>query len=594
MFISPTIKFRRSRKSACSPCGKVWKEHPTRDLLFSIIPWLVILILCSSFGIASASEPFAKDATITIGGDHDYPPYEYLDDDGTPTGYNVELSRAIAEVMGIQIDIRLGDWSIIRQELEAGTVDILQGMVASDERSKRYSFSPPHIFIHESVFARQEEASVSSLKDLEGKEIIVQKNGFMHDYLKDQQLEATFILVDTHAAALRLLASGQHDYALVGNLPGRYVGRELGLSNIKPVGNPFLGQPYAYATLKGNDELLAIFSEGLAILKNTGRHHKIYNKWLGPLEPDRINWKKLLPFIGATIGTLLLLLSGVFFWNRSLKKEVARRTRELQQHQQQLIQADKMASLGTLVSGMAHEINNPNSLTLLNIPILTKAYRSIERILENHYREHGDFSMGGLEYSEMREEIPHMLTETLSGAERIKRIVEDLKDFARQSDPSLVEEVSMNQVVETAVRLIDNSIKKSTRNFNLNLSKGLPPVKGNAQRIEQVVINLVMNACQALANPDKGVYVETLYDNRKEHVICRVTDEGGGITEENMHHLTDPFFTTKRETGGTGLGLSVSATIVQQHGGSLDFASTAGQGSTVTLSLPVHRNELSQ
>lgn len=568
---------------------KPFRRRRTR--LPFLLPALSLCFLCFFFSpIGSHASDFGP-ATFIVGGDHDYPPYEYLDEEGNPTGYNVELSQAIAEVMGIKVEFRLDDWSKIRQDLENGKVDILQGMVASKARGQFYNFSPPHIFVHESVFARLKTATVSSLEDLQGKELIVQKNGFMHDYLREQKLDAIFIPVDTHAAALRLLASGKHDYALVGNLPGLYLGRELGLTNIKPVGNPFLGQPYAYATNKGNDELMAIFSEGLAILKNTGKQQEIYNRWLGPLELESGYWKKFLPLGAAVVGTLLLLLGGVSLWNRSLKKEVDRRTKELQQHQQQLIQADKMASLGTLVSGMAHEINNPNSLTLLNVPILKKSFKSIEGVLENHYHQHGDFEMGGLDYSEMREEIPHMLSETLSGAERIKRIVEDLKDFARQSDPSLVEDVDLNSVVQTALRLIENSLKKATNHFELNLAAGLPLIKGNSQRIEQVVVNLVMNACQALKNQEAGISVETFHDTGSDRVVCRVRDEGVGISAEDMRHLTDPFFTTKRETGGTGLGLSVSATIVQQHGGSLDFDSVQGQGATATLALPVHRKE---
>jgi polar amino acid transport system substrate-binding protein len=238
---------------------------------------------------------------------------------------------------------------------------------------------------------------------------------------------------------------------------------------------------------------------------------------------------------------------------------------------------------------MAHEINNPNSVALLNTPIVLEAYQDCREILEEHYRRHGDFTMGGLDYSMMREEVPLMLSEMLDGARRIKRIVEDLKDFARKGNASLDETVDLHAVIGTAVRLVDNSIRKATQRFELHFAEGLPSIRGNAQRIEQVVLNLILNACQALPGPEKGIFLSTRQSPGRDFVLFEVRDEGCGIAPEHFPHLTDPFFTTKRETGGTGLGLSVSAAIVQEHGGTLEFASAPGRGTTATLSLPVFR-----
>ncbi|MFC6670808.1 sensor histidine kinase [Marinobacterium aestuariivivens] len=273
-------------------------------------------------------------------------------------------------------------------------------------------------------------------------------------------------------------------------------------------------------------------------------------------------------------------------WNRMLQREVASRTEELRQHQLQLIQADKMTSLGILVSGVAHEINNPCSLLLLNLPVLRDAYHDAREVLEEHYQSHGDFELGGLEYSRMRDEIPLMLDEMLEGTQRIKRIVGDLKDFARQGDAELNESLDLNQVVRTAIRLVDNSIRSATGRFEVDYGSELPAVRGNGQRIEQVVINLILNACQALQSTEQGIFLHTRFHPETGRVLLEVRDQGCGIDAESMSRLTDPFFTTRRECGGTGLGLSVSAGIVREHGGSLDFESTPGQGTRVTLALP--------
>ncbi|OLQ73004.1 histidine kinase [Photobacterium proteolyticum] len=535
--------------------------------------------------------PFSAEAaghgeTIRVGGDHNYPPYEFLNEKGEPDGYNTELTLAIAEVMGINVDIQLGGWDEMRHQLETGEIDALQGMVFSKERAKGYDFSPPHAVIHQSVFTRKGLPTISELTELKDREVIVQSGGIMHDYLLQNKVGAKLVLVDTHADALRLLASGKHDYALVANLPGLYTGKVLELSNIIPAGKPFGAQLYGYSVLKGKQDLLAQFSEGLAILKNTGRQQALYDKWLGPLEDQGMGWKNL-GLAAAFVSTLLLLiLSIIMFWNRALSREVARRTQEQQLQQQQLIQADKMTSLGILVSGVAHEINNPSSLLLLNLPILKDVYQDAEDILEAHYQEHGDFLIGGLAYSRMRDEIPPMLDDMLTGTHRIRRIVDDLRDFARQEPTELSETVVLNDVVATAIRLVDNTISKSTRHFKVEYTENLPCFEGNAQRIEQVVINLIINACQALESPNDGISVRTFYlahDNMLKFEVC---DQGHGIAPEHLPHLSDPFFTTKREQGGTGLGLSVSFSIVQEHGGTLAYDSKLAQGTCVTLSLP--------
>jgi len=547
---------------------------------------MFVLVCALTPFIATAvaqTQPQGERTTIVVGGDKYFPPYEFLDKNGEPTGFNVALTRAIAEVMGIEVEFVFGDWADMRRGLGDGQVDILQGMVSSEERTQQYEFAPPHAIVYWALFARKGTPKVQ-LADLVDKAVIVQRDDIAHDYLLENDLGAEIVPIATHAGALRLLASGKHDFALTANLPSLYLSREIGLSNIEPV-TKTISMRYGYAVKKGNTELLAQFSEGLAILKNTGRYQDIYDEWLGPLEVEGIPWKEL-GLIGAGVSSaLVLILGGIVIWNRALRRNVESRTRELQLHQQQLIQADKMTSLGILVSGVAHEINNPAGLLLLNLPVLSEAHEDIREILEDHYREHGDFPFGGLSYSRMRDEIPAMLEEMGDGAKRIKRIVDDLKDFARQRDPDLSEMVDLNDVVETSIRLVDASIRKATCRFEVEYTRALPQIRGDAQRIEQVVINLILNACQALEDTSKAISLKTR--QQAGWVMLEVSDEGRGIDPDNLARLTDPFFTTKREDGGTGLGLSVSAGIVQEHGGSLDFDSNPGKGTRATLSLPI-------
>jgi PAS domain S-box-containing protein len=258
-------------------------------------------------------------------------------------------------------------------------------------------------------------------------------------------------------------------------------------------------------------------------------------------------------------------------------------------HQQQLMQASKMVALGTLVSGVAHEINNPNNFIMLNSPILKEAWDNALPILEKYYSENGDFIVGGMNFTEMRENIPTLFSGISDGSKRIKRIVDDLKNYVRDDTADLTQSVDINAVIESAVALLSNMIKKSTNRFSIEYGKNIPSLKGNFQRLEQVIINLVQNACQALPDAKKGIFITVQFIEENSTVVIKVRDEGTGIPPETLLHITDPFFTTKHDSGGVGLGLSISSKIVEEHGGNIRFNSEIGAGTTAEITLPVDR-----
>jgi C4-dicarboxylate-specific signal transduction histidine kinase len=256
-------------------------------------------------------------------------------------------------------------------------------------------------------------------------------------------------------------------------------------------------------------------------------------------------------------------------------------------HQQQLMQASKMVALGTLVSGVAHEINNPNNFIMLNSPILKEAWEDALPLLEKYYAENGDFLIGGMNFTEMRKNIPTLFTGISDGARRIKQIVDDLKNYVRDDTADLTQAVDIRAVLKSAVALLSNMIKKSTNRFSIEYGKNIPSLKGNFQRLEQVMINLIQNACQALPDSRKGIFISVAFDGQKSKIVIKIRDEGTGISPETLLHITDPFFTTKHDSGGVGLGLSISSKIVEEHGGAMHFESEIGAGTIVTITLPV-------
>ncbi len=581
------------------------------SLLFLVCAHLcglaLLLFVISLFPgpVRAEEEVIPTERLLVVGGDHNYPPYEYFDSFGFPTGYNVELSKAIARVMGLEIEIRLDSWGTMRRALSVGQVDILMGMAHTEKRINEVDYSIPHAKVHQSIWVRKGDPRIRSEADLAGKDVVVMKGSVMHDYMVEREIPANLFLVSTLADALTLLASGQHDCALVAKLPGEYLLSELGLTNIHPIAKPLVAQDYGFAVKKGNLQLLAIFNEGLALLKKSGEYRRIREKWLGVLQPEGVPGIVIVRYGALILGPLLLVLVVISFWSRTLRRQVALRTgelereiaerkraaEELQVRQKQLLHADKMASLGILTSGVAHEINNPNGLIQLSLPQLSKSWQDVEPILEEHYRRQGDFKLGWFDYSRMREEIPQMLDEMLDSSNRIKRIVEDLKDFARRNDSGYNDPVDMNQVVQAALRLVDNQLRKSTDRLTVDLAADLPRFRGNGHRIEQVVVNLILNACQALSSSRQAIRLRTGAELEDGMVCLEVADEGCGVAPDQLERMTDPFFTTRREEGGTGLGLSVSEGIVKDHKGRLEFRSEPGQGMQVRLLLPIYREE---
>ncbi len=258
--------------------------------------------------------------------------------------------------------------------------------------------------------------------------------------------------------------------------------------------------------------------------------------------------------------------------------------------QEQLIQADKMVSLGVLVSGIAHEINNPNNFIMLNAQFFAKVWEDVQPILKEYEETHGDFALAGISFSDSYEKIQKSIAGIGDGANRIQKITRSLTNFARHDPGELNQQVDLNSVVENSITIAGNLIKNSTNNFSVEYNNELPVVTGNMQQLEQVVINLINNSCQSLTNKKQRIDIKIYFTKSRDNVIIEVKDEGRGIEKDNLKRIFDPFFTTKRNMGGTGLGLSISYNIVKNHCGDLVIDSSINKGTASKVVLPANKN----
>jgi two-component system NtrC family sensor kinase len=233
---------------------------------------------------------------------------------------------------------------------------------------------------------------------------------------------------------------------------------------------------------------------------------------------------------------------------------------KLEKREAEMKQTVKLASLGVLISGVAHELGNP----LTNISMLAQTYLNAHDMLDDDDKK-------------------AYMEDVYNQTERIQKIVRNLLEFSRQMKLEL-QEWDIGDIVEVVLSLVNNQLMISHVKPHLNIADGLPPVYVDASQIEQVLVNLFINAIQAM--PKGGdLFVSASFDPKSDKLILEIRDTGIGINKENLPHVFDPFFSTKG-TKGTGLGLSVSYGIIRQHNGDITVESEEGKGTSFIIKLP--------
>ncbi|TQV73779.1 hypothetical protein FLL45_12990 [Aliikangiella marina] len=278
--------------------------------------------------------------------------------------------------------------------------------------------------------------------------------------------------------------------------------------------------------------------------------------------------------------------------NQLYLKKLKETLKNLTQTQKQLIQSEKMASLGQLSAGVAHEINNPVAFVSSNLATLSEYAEVFKQTIKLYHQAAANMTDNNDAFEAVRrfedeegvgdiiDDIEPMMTDVVEGVERIKSIADNLKCFAREDDSTRVE-TDINQCIESAIKLVWNKIK-----YKVQLATSfepLPLIFCRNTQIEQVVMNLLINAGQACEQDGKISVSSRLVDDKIE---VRITDSGCGIEKKNLERIFEPFYTTKPVGVGTGLGLSISYGIIKDHHGEIYVESNLGEGSTFIILLP--------
>lgn len=393
------------------------------------IIFIVALVILTIF-MAAPGQADERNLLI-LGGDKNFPPYEFIDDDGEYRGFNVDLLRALALELGIEVRFVPMDWVDAYVALQQGEIDGLLGMSFNEQRQELYDFSNQYLINSIVTFVRKDSTYIVNMKDLKGRRVAVQRSDYAAHLLAETgEIEVVFF-ADLDEAFQQLL--NKRVDAVVGNrLTGLYIIQKGRIANeVKIVGDELNQTPYGIAVQKGNTELLQALNSGIEELKRNGTYQKIYEKWFGrEIQPA---WKDLLNALYALLAGLAITMVIIFIyfrWNQLLKKEVANRTKELEmtnkelEAQQQLIRESdnfKRQILDSLVTGLI-TFNSQGQITTINAACTSLLGLSKECLMQ-HYRQ------AGLEQYFGGTHIEKCLQEGLAYNLEEKRFIQDSKEY---------------------------------------------------------------------------------------------------------------------------------------------------------------------
>jgi signal transduction histidine kinase/ActR/RegA family two-component response regulator len=550
---------------------------PRRYNVFPNLFFIVVLLV--SFPLGYPDYALAVSNEIQVGTEIDFPPYAYLDENGQPTGFSIDLIKDVASSMGMSIKISTGTWDSVWNSLVSGRLDVLPIVAKQPGRAQLVDFSLPHTETFDAFFVRKGNPAIANIDAARGKEIVVMRSDVAHHELVARNFQGNIVLVDTISQGLALVAAGKHDAFLCSKLIGTLVIKKDGLKGLisgPPI--PDYKRVFSFAVKKGDADLLEKLNQGLLIVKTSGEYDRIYEKWLTADDPWLRYQKYVAPAAAAALAVILLGAT----WLVMLQVLVRKRTRELmkvnlqlkdeivrrREMEDEIMRAQKLESVGVLAGGIAHDFNNILAAVMNNISV-------VDMLLKT----------GG-----NSDKISRTLEAASRAVRRATTMTHQLLTFAKGGEPVRKTTYINNLIKET----VDFSLRGSKVRCEFRVAYDLCPVRVDEGQIAQVISNLVINADQAMPGGGKmDISAENVTVTKDDsvppkegrYVKLTIRDWGVGIPKKYLTKIFDPYFTTKQK--GSGLGLATSYSIVKRHEGFIAAESEPGEGTSFVVYLPV-------
>jgi len=514
---------------------------------------------------------------IVFGGDENFPPYEFLDQNGRPAGLNVDLIRAIGRDRGIEVRVELFPWAQMKEKLLSGKVDVAT-MYRSAQRAQWVEFCMPHEVVYHEMYVRAGSPPLRSLFDAAGKRILLEMGAYADDAVTAMALSTNMVRAKSEPEALRLLAQEQGDVAIVAQTVGRpFLQQSDSAVRIVSSGPPVLLSEYSYVTRHKRRQLVDLLNDGLFAVKASGEYSRIYDKWLGLDRSARL--ARIAAWVFAAAFSIIIVIVA---WNQSLRRLVVQKTEALRlefeqrervqvtlaQNERILRQSQKMETVGRLAGAVAHDFNNVLTIIL--------GYGQMLR----------DRMAGAGNPTEDADEI-------LAAAERGSRLTKQLLVFSRET-PITVARLNLGELVRNLQGMVRRLVGEDIR-VAVSLVEDAVFIEADRTQIEQALLNLAANARDAM--PQGGLLTiivgtrDLLNPNphglpHGKYALITVVDTGVGMDETTLAQIFEPFFTTKEVGKGTGLGLATVSAHVAKLGGKVEVHSAVGRGATFQILLP--------
>ncbi|MCF8235481.1 MAG: transporter substrate-binding domain-containing protein [Bacteroidales bacterium] len=280
------------------------------------------------FAISGAQTNYLPGDTIYIASEPDYPPYCIIDANGYADGFSVELFKASADAVGLQVDVKIGIWNKIMNDLAEGRIDALPLVGRTPEREKLFDFTMPYLSLHGAVFVRQGTSGINSIEDLQGKEVLVMEGDNAEEFVSREQLTDKIITTNTFEEAFRLLSSGEYDAVVTQRVMGLSLLNQLGINNIMALDFQLPGfrQDFCFAVQEGDSLLLERLNEGLSIVIASDMYKEIRLKWFGP-EERSVSYRNIFLIVLLILIPIVIIL--IVSWIISLRRTVNSRTKSL-------------------------------------------------------------------------------------------------------------------------------------------------------------------------------------------------------------------------------------------------------------------------